>query len=319
MSIFGHTLPLSADQLRQLGRVGVLLGGESSEREVSLMSGNAILDALRVAGIETVAIDLKGNSAAIEQLLNADIDRAFIALHGPGGEDGRIQAVLEFLNIPYTGSDVQASALAMNKLHSKQLWRGIGLPTPDFEILSPNSNWVQILESLGGSAMVKPAHEGSSIGMAPVSSAAELAEAFTAAAALDSSVLVERLLTGAEYTVAIVDGVVLPPIRLETDNSFYDYEAKYIDEDTRYICPCGLSESKENELKALALTAFNSLACKGWGRVDFMANEAGEFFLLEVNTVPGMTSHSLVPIAAAAVGVNFEGLVAKIILDTLPS
>lgn len=319
MSMLAHTLPLPADLLLQLGRVGVLLGGESAEREVSLMSGNAILEALRVAGIETVAIDLQGGSGAITQLLNANIDRAFIALHGPGGEDGRIQAVLEFLNIPYTGSDVQASALAMNKLHSKQLWRGIGLPTPDFEILVANSDWAQVLEKLGGRAMVKPVHEGSSIGMTLVSSAAELAEAYTAAAALDSSVLLERLITGAEYTVAIVDGEVLPPIRLETDNSFYDYDAKYIDEDTRYICPCGLSAAREEDLKALALTAFNSLACSGWGRVDFMANDAGEFFLLEVNTVPGMTSHSLVPMAASAEGLNFAQLVAKIILDTLSS
>jgi D-alanine-D-alanine ligase len=309
------SLPLNAETVDRLGRVGVLLGGQSAEREVSLMSGHAILVALQNAGVNAHAIDI--NDRCVEQLLAADIDRAFIALHGPGGEDGRMQALLEFLNIPYTGSDVQSSALAMNKLHTKQLWCGIGLPTPEFAIASSGDDWDNMLSSLGGKAIVKPAHEGSSIGMRIVDTAEDLKDAFEGAAKLDHSVLVERLIEGAEYTVAILNGEALPPICLETDNVFYDYDAKYIDEDTRYICPCGLPADRENELKDLALQAFNSLACGTWGRVDFMADENGKFYLLEVNTVPGMTSHSLVPMAAREAGISFEQLVVSVLMETL--
>ncbi len=311
------SLPLNAEVASRLGRVGVLLGGLSAEREVSLMSGNAILAALQSAGVDAQAIDI--NERCVEQLLAADIDRAFIALHGPVGEDGRMQALLEFLDIPYTGSDVQASALAMNKLHTKQLWRGIGLPTPEFAIARTDSDWEEMLSSLGGKAIVKPAHEGSSIGMSIVDSADELEKAFKVAAKLDRSVLVEQLIEGAEYTVAILNGESLPPICLETDNVFYDYDAKYIDEDTRYICPCGLPADKEEELKNLALKAFDSLACGTWGRVDFMADTRGNFYLLEVNTVPGMTSHSLVPMAAKEAGFSFEQLVVSVLMETLDS
>ena len=315
--MLSQTLPLSAEQVTRLGRVGVLMGGVSAEREVSLMSGNAVFKALKSVGLDVQIIDIGSN--AVEQLMAASIDRAFIALHGPGGEDGRMQAVLEYLNIPYTGSDVQSSALAMNKLHTKQLWRGIGLPTPEFAVLGADSDWGQVIEHLGGHAMVKPAHEGSSIGMRPVNSAEELESAFAGAAQHDDLVIAERLIVGAEYTVAILDGVALPAIRLETDHAFYDYDAKYIAEDTRYLCPCGLSVADEGRLKQLALEAFNSLACSGWGRVDFMADEDGNFLLLEVNTVPGMTSHSLVPMAAKAAGSSFEQLVVDILLDTLSS
>jgi D-alanine-D-alanine ligase len=310
-------LPIDEALKKQIGRVGVLFGGLSSEREISLQSGAAIVAALAEAGIDHVAIDVGHN--VIADIQAANIDRAFLALHGPGGEDGRIQALLEFLNIPYTGSDVQSSALAMDKLRTKQLWRGIdingkqGLPTPEFATLTGESNFAEVLARLGGDVMVKPANEGSSIGMSRVNNAADLAEAFEKAAHYQGSVLVERLIVGGEYTVAILDGEALPPIKLETDHSFYDFNAKYIAEDTRYLCPCGLSPEKEQELKTIALQAFKAIGCRGWGRVDVMADREQNFYLLEVNTAPGMTSHSLVPMAAKAVGLSFVELVLTIL------
>lgn len=310
-------LPINETLKKQLGRVGVLFGGLSAEREISLQSGSAVISALEEAGVDHVAIDVGDNIVADIQA--AKIDRAFIILHGPGGEDGRIQALLEFLNIPYTGSDVASSALAMDKLRTKQLWRGVdvngkqGLPTPEFAVLTKGSNFSQVLEKLGGEVMVKPANEGSSIGMSRVNNAVELENAFQKAVHYQGSVLVERLIVGAEYTVAILDGEALPPIKLETNHSFYDFDAKYIAEDTRYLCPCGLSSEKEQELKQLALNAFNALGCRGWGRVDVMADAQQNFYLLEVNTAPGMTSHSLVPMAAKAVGLSFTELVLTIL------
>ena len=232
-------LPIDEALKNRLGRVGVLFGGQSAEREISLQSGTAVINALKEAGIDPVVIDVGEN--AISDIQAAKLDRAFIALHGPGGEDGRIQAVLEYLKIPYTGSDVQSSALAMDKLRSKQLWRGVGLPTPDFAVLQAHTDWAAVLDNLGGEVMVKPAHEGSSIGMSRVQSATELQAAYQNAAQYDGSVLVERLITGGEYTVAILDGKALAPIKLETDHRFYDFDAKYLAEDTRYLCPCGLS------------------------------------------------------------------------------
>lgn len=304
-------LPVSDELKKQLGRVGVLLGGTSSEREISLQSGAAVVAALEEAGIEHVAIDVGIN--AIADIQAAKIDRAFLALHGAGGEDGRIQAVLEYLNIPFTGSGVQASALAMDKLRTKQLWRGVNLSTPDFAVLNTANDWENVLADLGGEVMVKPAHEGSSIGMARVKTAQELAEAFQNAAKYDGSVIAERLIVGSEFTVAILDGEALPPIKLETDHTFYDFNAKYIANDTRYICPCGLDAAKEAELKQLALDAFDAVGCEGWGRVDVMADKYMNFYLLEVNTLPGMTSHSLVPMAAKARGLSFSELVLTIL------
>lgn len=304
-------LPVSDELKQQLGRVGVLLGGTSSEREISLQSGAAVVAALEEAGIEHVAIDVGVN--AIADIQAAKIDRAFLALHGAGGEDGRIQAVLEYLNIPFTGSGVQASALAMDKLRTKQLWRGVNLSTPDFAVLNAANDWEKVLADLGGEVMVKPAHEGSSIGMARVKTAPELAEAFQNAAKYDGSVIAERLIVGSEFTVAILDGEALPPIKLETDHTFYDFNAKYIANDTRYICPCGLDAEKEAELKQLALAAFDAVGCEGWGRVDVMADKTMNFYLLEVNTLPGMTSHSLVPMAAKARGLSFSELVLTIL------
>lgn len=310
-------LPVDPLLKEQIGRVGVLYGGLSAEREISLQSGAAVIAALEEAGIDHVAIDVGENIVA--DLQAANIDRAFLILHGPGGEDGRIQALLEFLNIPYTGSDVQSSALAMDKLRTKYIWNGLSanssikLPTPEFAVLTRDSDFAAVLARLGGEAMVKPANEGSSIGMSRVKSAAELEAAFNVAAKYQGSVLVERLITGAEYTVGILDGEALPAIKLETHHSFYDYDAKYLAEDTRYLCPCGLSPEKEQELKQLALNAFNALGCRGWGRVDVMADAQQNFYLLEVNTAPGMTSHSLVPMAAKAVNLSFTELVLTVL------
>lgn len=308
-------LPITNEFKQQLGRVGVLLGGTSSEREISLQSGGAVVAALAEAGVEHVAIDVGVN--AIADIQAAKIDRAFLALHGAGGEDGRIQAVLEYLQIPYTGSGVQASALAMDKLRTKQLWRGVNLSTPNFAVLTAESDWAKVLGDLGGEVMVKPAHEGSSIGMARVKTAQELQDAFNNAAHYDGSVIAERLIVGSEFTVAIVGGEALPPIKLETDHTFYDFNAKYIADDTRYICPCGLAAEKEAELKALALAAFNAVGCEGWGRVDVMADANLNFYLLEVNTAPGMTSHSLVPMAAKERGLSFSELVLTILRCSL--
>ena len=314
-------LPLDIATKSKIGRVGVLMGGDSAEREISLQSGAAVVAALVDAGIDYVAIDVGDN--IIDELRAAKIDRAFLALHGPGGEDGRIQALLEFLKIPYTGSDVQSSALAMNKLRTKQLWRGLsvngnqGLATPEFAVLNSSSDYAQVLAQLGGQVIVKPANEGSSIGMSRAQTADELAEAFNKAKDYQGSVLVERLILGAEYTVAILDGVALPAIKLETDHSFYDFDAKYVAEDTRYLCPCGLSPEKELELQSLALSAFNAVGCRGWGRVDVMTGQQQNFYLLEVNTAPGMTSHSLVPMAAKAIGLSFAELVVAILAASL--
>jgi D-alanine-D-alanine ligase len=299
----------------QLGKMAVLYGGLSAEREISLQSGNAVLQALIGAGVDAFGIDITKN--AVNQLQQSGADTVFIALHGAGGEDGSMQALLEFLRLPYTGSGVMASALCMDKLRTKHLWRGVGLSTPEYAVLTPDCNWEATLGQLGGVAFVKPVHEGSSIGMTVASTPAELEQAYTKAAEFDQSVLAERCIRGAEYTVAILNGETLPPIKLETDHVFYDYDAKYLADDTRYLCPCGLPEAKEKELRDLALRAFDVIGCRGWGRADVMADEQGNFYLLEVNTVPGMTSHSLVPMAAQAASCSFDDLVLAIASQAL--
>ena len=306
-----NTETVRADMSERFGKVAVLYGGTSAEREISLISGAAVLKALLARGVNATGLDV--GPGIIGDLSALAPDRVFIVLHGPGGEDGTLQGALEFLRLPYTGSGVLASALAMDKMRTKQLWKGMGLPTAGFAVLDADSDWSGVLASLGGAAMVKPTREGSSIGMARAATPAELENAWRAAAALGDEVIAEAWLSGAEYTVAILDGEALPPIKLETDRGFYDYEAKYLRDDTRYLCPCGLPPEREAALKALALAAFDSLGCTGWGRVDLMLDGGGEFQLLEVNTVPGMTDHSLVPMAARARGIDFDDLVLRIL------
>ena len=301
--------------IEKFGRVGLLYGGTSSEREVSLMSGAAIHQALQNLGVDVVAIDADEN--LLQQLPGYNLDRVFIALHGVGGEDGTLQGALEYLGLPYTGSGVLASALAMDKLRCKQMWQGMGLPTTDFALLDADSDWAAILERLGGSVMVKPACEGSSIGMSRAATAEQLQQAWRDAAATDSdqqiAVIAEPLLPGPEYTVAVLNGQLLPSIRIESNAEFYDYQAKYFSNETQYLCPSELSEQREQELQQLCLQAFESVGCRGWGRVDVMVDAQGNYQLLEVNTVPGMTSHSLVPMAAKAAGLSFDQLVAKVL------
>ena len=301
--------------LTHFGRVAVLYGGTSSEREISLLTGAAIIQALELLGVETVAIDIKEN--ALDAIAKANVDRAFIALHGPGGEDGTLQGALEYLKIPYTGSGVMASALAMDKLRCKQLWKGIGLATTDFSALNQSTDWQATMNQLGGSVVVKPACEGSSVGMSIAKSAQQLEQAWQLAAQYDAKVLAEPQLTGDEYTVAILDGKALPSIRIQANATFYDYEAKYNSDKTEYFCPSGLDAEREQELAQLSIDAFNSIDGRGWGRVDVMADQNGRFNLLEVNTVPGMTSHSLVPMAGLAAGLKFEDVVSAILEGSL--
>lgn len=293
------------------GRVAVLYGGRSAERSVSLKSGKAVLDALQNAGVDAYGIDAGADLAT--RLIAERPDRVFIALHGRGGEDGSLQGLLESLQLPYTGSGVMSSALGMDKLRTKLIWQSLGLATPAYAVLRDQADCEQIVASLGTPLIVKPIHEGSSIGMAKVQSVQELEQAWQAARQYDDVALVEKWITGAEFTVAILDGRAMPAIRLRTPHTFYDYEAKYLTNDTQYICPCELPPEREAELGELCLEAFNAVGCRGWGRVDVMQDQAGKFYLLEVNTVPGMTDHSLVPMAAAAAGMSFTELVLAIL------
>ena len=294
-----------------LGKVAVLLGGRSAERAVSLRSGNMVLAALRNKGIDAHAFDPKERGLA--ELIGEGFDRAFIALHGRYGEDGTIQGALELLGVPYTGSGVLASALAMDKWRTKLLWQAVGIPTPRYELLQRGSDFASIAARLGLPLMVKPANEGSSIGMTKVRRAAELEEAYALAANYDRLVLAEQFIDGSEITAGILGDAALPLIRLETPREFYDYEAKYVADDTRYIIPSGLAPQAEAAIQSDALRAFAVLGCRGWGRVDLMLDRAGKSYFVEVNTSPGMTDHSLVPMAARYAGVSFEDLCARIL------
>lgn len=298
--------------LSSFGRVGVLYGGASAERNISIESGEAVIASCRRLGIDAVPI-LLDSDRVIETIQAAKINTAFIALHGGIGEDGRLQSLLDFMDICYTGSGVQASVMAMNKLISKKIWLGMNLNTPNFVVLEPNFNADQVLNQLGSEVIVKPTHEGSSLGMTVATNHQELVAAYEVALNYDLSVFAEEFISGPEYTVAILGREVLPPIKLETDHLFYDYDAKYCADSTRYLHPCGLSKKEEAELKKISLNAFDSLQCEGWGRVDLMLDNDGKFTVLEVNTVPGMTSHSLVPMAAKAAGYLFDDLVANIL------
>ncbi|MGE0482796.1 MAG: D-alanine--D-alanine ligase [Gammaproteobacteria bacterium] len=308
------TPTLGANQERVVqaaGRVGVLMGGTSAEREISLKSGAAVTAALHEIGIDAVPLDWNGQLDAA--FLAHDVDRYFIALHGRGGEDGQLQAVLDLLGRPYTGSGVLGCALAMDKSRAKLAWLGAGLPTPEFELVDDHSEAEAVIERLGAPLFVKPAREGSSIGISKVDNGEALRAAIALARRHDDTVIVERGIGGGEYTLSIVDGVALPLIKLETPREFYDFEAKYLADDTRYLCPCGLAPGDEQAAAELGMRAFTVLGGRGWGRVDFMRDAAGRMWLIELNTVPGMTDHSLVPMAARQAGMSFTDLVLAIL------
>lgn len=297
------------------GKVAVLMGGSSAERDVSLETGTAVLAALQRQQIDAHAFDT--GVRKIPELLDGNFDRAFIALHGRGGEDGVMQGALECLGIPYTGSGVLASALAMDKARTKRVWRDAGLATPDFLVLRNSDDLERVSGDLGFPVMVKPVHEGSSCGATRVNRKEQLQEAWEKARRLDDDVMAERWVTGIEYTAGVLSGRALPLIRLETPREFYDYEAKYLADTTRYICPCGLDQLSEARLAGLTLAAFDAVGARGWGRIDLMLDSSGKAWLIELNTVPGMTSHSLVPMAARQAGIDFDELVIRILETSL--
>ncbi|MEW8626014.1 MAG: D-alanine--D-alanine ligase [Candidatus Thiodiazotropha sp.] len=304
-------MSVSADSF---GKVAVLMGGRSAEREISLKSGDAVLSALLRSGVDAVGIDT--GKGLFNQLDGAGFDRAFIILHGRGGEDGTMQGALQTLGLPYTGSDVLGSSLAMEKLRTKALWRGMSLPTPEAVLLQSVEDLNQA-DALGYPLIIKPSAEGSSIGMSKVENWEQLQQAWQTARKYDSRVLAERWVEGTEYTAGFLQGEMLPLIRLETPHQFYDYQAKYSADTTRYICPCGLSEAEEKALQSLCRKAYEAVGASGWGRVDLMLDEAKQPWLIEVNTVPGMTDHSLVPMAAKAAGIGFDELVLRILQTSL--
>lgn len=293
------------------GKVAVLFGGRSAEREVSLKSGAAVLAALQRTGVDAHAFDPAERS--LQSLVDEGFECAFIALHGRFGEDGTVQGALELLGIPYTGSGVMASALGMDKWRSKLVWQAGKLPVPDFLMLDEHSDSAEVVRSLGLPLFVKPANEGSSVGISKVKVEDELQAAYRNAVSHDRLVIAERFMGGGEYTVAILGGQALPVIKIEPANEFYDFEAKYLRDDTRYLCPSGLSAEREAGMQRLAVKAFDLIGGQGWGRVDFLISEDGKPYVLEANTSPGMTDHSLVPMAARQAGIGFEELVSRVL------
>jgi D-alanine-D-alanine ligase len=293
------------------GKVAVLMGGPSSEREISLMSGKAVLKALQSRGVDAHAFDPAERPLAA--LAAEGYKRAFIALHGRFGEDGTVQGALETMGIPYTGSGVMASALAMDKWRTKMLWLQAGLPTPRYHVLTAGADWAAVAKELGLPLIVKPAREGSTIGISKVARAEDLPGAYAEAARHDPLVLAEQFIAGREVTASILGEAALPVIRIEAPDGNYDYQNKYFSDDTRYHCPSGLPAALENDIKAISLEAFRLLDCRGWGRADLMIDAAGKPWLLEMNTSPGMTAHSLVPMAAREAGLSFEDLVLAIL------
>lgn len=306
---------VSAEIREQLGRVAVFMGGDSAERAVSLKSGEAVTRGLQDAGVDAFAVDVTG--CLLKTVENPDFDRVFIALHGRGGEDGTLQAILSQAGIPYTGSEMLASALAMDKLRTKFVFAGCGLPTPAFRAMNSEDDAGSIVTDLTFPMSVKPSREGSSIGVRKVRNRDELVAAYREAATHDPLVLVEEWIEGPEYTVSILQDQALPVIGLSTHHDFYDYDAKYLADDTQYRVPCGLDEWQETLIQNLAVESFRAIGGRTWGRVDIMEDQEGRFWLLEVNTVPGMTDHSLVPMAAQAAGIGMSELVVRILLDTL--
>jgi len=299
---------------KDFGRVAVLMGGWAAEREVSLVSGQAVLDGLVRRGVNAHGIDVGRDVLTI--LAAGGYDRVFNVLHGRGGEDGVIQGALEILGLPYTGSGVMGSSIGMDKYRTKLLFQSLGLPTPGFALIRTEDDLTAAGE-LGFPLMVKPALEGSSIGMSRADDPEQLRVAWRKAAEYDSHVMAESWVSGAEYTAAVLGNQALPLIKLETSHEFYDYEAKYVSDDTRYLIPCGLDRDMETRLQTMSLRAFDAIGASGWGRVDILMDEQHNPWLIEVNTVPGMTSHSLVPMAANAVGIDFDELVWRILAQTL--
>jgi D-alanine-D-alanine ligase len=295
---------------RDFGRVAVLLGGDSSEREVSLNSGQNCLDALRGRGVDAYAVD--GIPALLAEIHARRCDRVFNIMHGGAGENGVVQGLLESLGVPYTGSGVLGAALTLDKIRTKQVWLSLGMPTPKYARLQPADDVAATARAIGLPVIVKPACEGSSVGVSRVFREADLPQAVALAARYQGELLMEQLIEGDEYTVGILNGAALPTIRIVPAGEYYDYHAKYVAEDTQYLCP-GLTGQAESEMRALALAAFGAAGCSGWGRVDVMRDRKGASFLLEVNTTPGMTSHSLVPKAARAAGIAFDELVWRIL------
>ena len=296
---------------RDFGKVAVLMGGPSGEREVSLKSGNAVLAALKRKGVDAQGFD--ADSSTLRLLEDGKFDRVFIALHGRWGEDGVIQGALEVLDIPYTGSGVLGSALGMDKLRTKYLWSAAGIATPVYAMLNAGTDLDKVVAKLGLPIFVKPSREGSSLGVSKARNVSELKSAWEMAAKYDDNVIAEQFIDGVELTCGVLGDMALPLIKIETDREFYDYEAKYILDTTRYLCPCGLPAKEERAIQDLARRAFAVLGCSGWGRVDFMRDKAGRAYVLEVNTVPGMTDHSLVPKAAKQAGMDFDELVLRIL------
>lgn len=296
------------------GKVAVLMGGWATERSISLKSGYAVLEGLLAQGVDAHIVDADRN--VVDVLRAEKYDCVFNILHGRGGEDGKIQGALEISQIPYTGCGVMASAISMDKLMTKRIWSGASLPTPAFEILTANSAFDAIVTRLGLPLIVKPVQEGSSIGMTKVNQQGQLKAAYEKAAEFDDIVFAEQWITGKEFTVAILGDLVLPPIQIVANTGFYDFDAKYESNETEYYCPCDLDEATEAELKSLSKNAFEILGGKGWGRVDLMQDAAGDFSLIEVNTTPGMTDHSLVPMAAKQQGLSFSELTVEILKTT---
>jgi len=308
------TTPMITDPAR-FGRVAVLMGGWSSERAVSLDSGTAVAAGLERRGVDVTAVDV--DRSRVLGLAAEGFDRVWLALHGPGGEDGVVQGALELQGLPYTGSGVLACALSMDKVRCKGLWAVQGIPTPAHRLLTPKTDLHEVVGALGLPLIVKPVREGSTIGISRVDRAEDLEEARAKAAAYDSNVMAEQFIAGPEYTATILDGEALPLIQIETASGFYDYAAKYVANDTQYHCPCDLAADRERELARLSLRAFEATGARGWGRVDFMLDDAGQPWFLELNATPGMTSHSLVPMSARATGVDFDELVWRILAATV--
>lgn len=306
---------MSQSMKDKFGKVAVLYGGWAAERPVSLKSGAAVLKGLQESGVNAHGIDVDRN--ILNTLQAGKFDRVFNILHGAGGEDGVLQGALEILGLPYTGCGVMASAISMDKLMTKRVWAGAGLPTPAYCVLTADTDVAAVVAELGLPLMVKPATEGSSIGMSKVKATEDLAGAYQKAAGCSAVVIAEQWITGTEYTAGMVAGQSLPLIRLEVPGEFYDYEAKYVSDDTRYHCPCGLDAAEEQAMQQLARQAFDAVGGRGWGRVDLMRDGNGKAWLIEVNTNPGMTDHSLVPMGARAVGMDFNALVVRILETTL--